>query len=467
MDLRSSMRKTIPVLLLAAMLSAGALRPAAAAVPPVGQIAPATPAPGSASLAAAEAPSVVLAAVATLARWHIASPSPVRLLEEAVSGLRRALAKAGVEEDLGSLSRVTDEEAVAAFQRRFEEARAAAAGRLSDEQLEHEVVRAMARMLDDSHTGFLAPNVYRERILRQQNAASYSGIGVLTMRRGGDLYVTRVFPGGPADAAGLRDFDRIIAVDGEPVSSGFEPPLRGAEGTPVDVTVRRNGVSEPLVLSVVRSRVVAPTVEYAMRAHDVGYLRLYGFTRGSAADVRAGLEALVARRMRALVLDLRGNGGGFVAELNRIADMLLPSGTELYTTSSRRDGRVTQRTGDVGPVVDPAIPLVVLLDRGTGSAAEMLSAALGESGRARLVGVRSAGAVLVSITVALPGGAGLSVSIADVTTAAGTVLERVGVRPGTDVDYDAADLERGVDTQVQFALDLGARLAGAIPAATR
>ncbi len=410
----------------------------------------------TASPARAAEASVVFAALDILVRRHIDEPDPVRLLAAALEGLREALQKAGVSADLQDLTTTDPIGARQEFQRRFDEVVLRAAGRISEEELQYAAARAMASSLGDSHTGFISPEELAERRRRQQNEAGYTGIGILLLTKAGRFYIKHVFPDSPAERAGLQDFDRIVAIDGQSTEGmGTEEVsnrIRGPAGSPVTLTVRRPGVPGPLTFTVVRAPIVVPTVVYRMLSGQIGYLRFSQFTQTSSVQVRQALADLLHQGMRGLLLDLRGNPGGFVVELNRVADYLLGPGLPIYTSESRGEGRSTQVTR--GPrVLPPDVPLVVLVDEDTASAAELLSAALQEHGRGILVGTRTAGAVLIGITVPLPGGAGLSVAVARLYTPRGVVLEKNGLQPDIPVDLTVEDLDRGVDTQFVRAQD--------------
>jgi carboxyl-terminal processing protease len=410
--------------------------------------------------------SLVFEVLQLLRDEHVARSDPVRLLAAAVEGLRQALSRAGIAATLPGLTATNEQSARAEFQARFDQALRLAAGRVSSTRLQHAAAHAMAASMNDSHTAFITPERLAERQRRQRNEAGFTGIGILLMPRDGRFYVRLVFPGTPADRSGLQPFDRIVAIEGRSTegmtTEDVASRVRGPRGTPVTITVRRAGHPSPLSFRVVREPIRVPTVEHRVlglpgqTGGRVGYIRFGQFTEGSADMMRRAITDLQRHGIRGLILDLRANTGGSLAELNRIAGMFLPAGLPIYTMDSRRDGRQTQFTR-TAPVLDPQTPLVVLVDGGTASAGELLAAALREHDRGTLVGTRTAGAVLVSVTFPLPGGAGLSISIARLTTARGVVLERNGLQPQVAADLTVADLDRGVDSQLARALDELAR----------
>jgi|DewCreStandDraft_5_1066085.scaffolds.fasta_scaffold02002_13 carboxyl-terminal processing protease len=395
--------------------------------------------------------SLVFRVVELLRDEHVSRPDPVQLYQAALRGLREALERAGVVQPIADIFARDEQQAREQFQMRFDRAVAAAAGRLTERELQFAAARAAAGSLRDSHTGFITPERLAELRRQQQNQAGFTGIGILLMSRDGRFYVKLVFPDTPAQRAGLRPFDRILAVDGVSTegmtTEQVSTRIRGPQGTPVSLTVQRPGQAVPLSVVVVREPIVVPSVEWSVLEGGVGYVRFGQFTRGSAARLARAVSELQQAGVRGLVLDLRGNPGGFVDELNRAAEVFLPPGRPVYTMLSREEGRRVFSTRS-GPVLDPTVPLVVLVDEGTASAAELLGAALRDHGRATLVGLRTAGAVLVSVTFPLPEGAGLSVAIARMLTPRGEELEGRGLSPDLVVDLTAADLDSGVDSQL-------------------
>jgi carboxyl-terminal processing protease len=406
--------------------------------------------------------SLVFRVVELLRDEHVARPDPVQLYRAAVGGLREALQRAGVPTPLADLFARDEAHAREQFQMRFDHAVRAAAGRLTERELQFAAARAAAASLRDSHTGFITPERLAELRRQQQNEAAFTGIGILLLARDGKFYARLVFPDSPAQRAGLRPFDRIVAIDGVS-TEGMTPEqvsgrIRGPQGTAVTLTVQRPGQPSPLVISIVRAPIVVPTVEWAVLDGPVGYLRFGQFNQGSSARLARAVGELQQQGVRGLVLDLRGNPGGFVSELNRVAELFLPRGVVVYTLESRDEGRRSYVTR-TGPALDPSVPMVVLVDGDTASAAELLSAALRDHGRAPLVGTRTAGAVLVSVTFPLPGGAGLSVAVARMLTPRGEELEGRGLSPDVEVDLSTTDLDSGVDSQLLRAREQLARTA--------
>jgi carboxyl-terminal processing protease len=351
----------------------------------------------------------------------------------------------------------SDQEAAALFARKFDQLLVQAGGEPRATELAFAAVASMLESLHDSHTGFIPPPLYQETKRREGGEAAFTGIGIVLLRREGQFYVSEVFPGGPADLAGIRPFDRVIAVDG--VSTAGLPEdqvsamIRGPAGTSVALSLARPGEATPLTLTVVRGPIRVPALTSRMLGGGIGYVKLYEFLPGVGSAFRQALGTLQRQGMRGLVLDLRGNPGGLVDELRDVASALLPSTTPVLRMRTRGGGEVVLSTFDA-PVLGRGVPLVAVVDEGTGSAAELLAAALKEQHRGLVLGTRTAGAVEVGITVDLPEGAGMSITVARVLSGEGQRLEGAGVTPDASEALTTAAMDQGRDSQLDRALDV-------------
>jgi carboxyl-terminal processing protease len=421
----------------------------------------------SAPVAHAADAGLVIEALGVLRSRYVDQVDPIALLNAAVGGLRQTLSAAGLQADLPEIAQGT---AVAvaegAFSARFDAASTAAGGRLTQTALAYAAVEAMAATLNDSHTGFITPDANRERQLRQQGQAGFSGIGVVLMPREGRFYIRDVIPGGPAQAAGVQALDRVIRIDNVPTggltTSQVSGMIRGPAGTTVTLVFDRPGRPDPVTIAVTRGPIQVPAI-FQARVLDggIGYLQFYQFVARSGADFREALERLLAGNMRALVLDVRGNSGGFLNELVAVVNAMLPPGRPIYQETTRGGVTRTARTS-AAPLLPSHIPVVMLIDEGSASAAELLSAALQESGRATLVGAKTSGAVEASILVDLSDGSALSVTVLRLASGQGRRLEGLGVAPDVEVPLAVAELDQGRDPQVQRALQIARQRLGQV-----
>lgn len=327
------------------------------------------------------------------------------------------------------------------------------------ERVSHAAIRAMADALEEGHTRFMTPEMYRDYVAWSQGDVRYEGIGARL--RGNPLQLQQIFPESPAEAAGLRFGDLVLAIDGEPAA--HLPPadaamrIRGEAGTTVTLTILRPGPETIMEIEIVRGSVRIPPVE-ARTIGDIGYLHIQTFPQMSLVDeVATELRAFREAGVRALALDLRGNSGGRLDVGTQIAEMFLPEGTAIYRQTTRR-GQVTTKTSSSRP--GWSAPLVVLVDEGTASMGEILAAAIQEYGVARVVGTTSAGSVAGSIVFPLSDGSAVQITTLRIDSGKGRVLNNVGVQPDIEVEMTAQHVLAGQDPQLDAAIEeLRAQLA--------
>jgi carboxyl-terminal processing protease len=306
--------------------------------------------------------------------------------------------------------------------------------------LERRSVEGMLQSLDDPYTGYL--DAEDLRLERQHIEGVYVGVGVALGAREGAVLVQRVYPRSPAARAGIRPGDHVRAVDGRPLpAAGVRAAvarIAGPVGSTVRLEVGRVGAATRR-LTLRRERVHVPAVQARLVRRDgraIGVVDLLAFTADSARAVRRSVSTLRARGARALVLDLRGDPGGLLDQAIAIAGVFLPSGSQVATTEGEHEPKRILRTR-AAPVAG-GLPLVVLLDRASASASEVLAGALRDEGRATLVGSRTFGKALVQTTVPLPDGGALKLTIARYRTPSGLDIQAVGLKPSIQAADDPA-----------------------------
>jgi carboxyl-terminal processing protease len=308
---------------------------------------------------------------------------------------------------------------------------------LTPSVLHAHTVHGVLRALGDPYTQYLAPAAYRRLLANEQS--SFSGVGLaLTHARGG-LLVTITLAGMTASNGGIRAGDLIVAVDGQRLSDlSYEPAvelLHGAPGSTVTVTVRRPGRPQPLKLTLVRRAVRLPivserTVRYHSRTYE--YLRLPGFVTGAGDSVRRIAQRALRDHRAGLVLDLRGNAGGLLDEAVQVTRVFQDSGV-VVTMQGLHEPMQIYTARDVAAV--SRLPMVVLVDGSTASAAEVVAGSLQRAGRAIVVGARSFGKGTVQAVQPLEQGGALKLTVAVFRLAGGTQVNRRGVMP----DVSAVD----------------------------
>lgn len=288
-------------------------------------------------------------------------------------------------------------------------------------------IRGLLATFQDPHTLFLPPApAERERTVM---SGQQGGVGIIVTQTDDKRFVvTEVRRGWAYERAGGRAGDQIIAVDGESVADWTFNQLidrvRGRLGTQVRLTVQRSGEAEPLTLTVTRQQI---NVYSQMLDGEIAYLTFTQFTSTAPGEIKAQLEALLAQRPRALILDLRDNGGGFLDEAIQIADLFLKEGPiAIEKTSSGQVKPFNARSGDLAE----SVPMVVLVNRNSASASEIVAGALQERGRAVLIGQRTFGKGSVQRLFTLSDGSQLRVTQGAWYTPNERPIERHGSEEG-------------------------------------
>ncbi len=405
----------------------------------------------------AEAPGArfVLAVLETLRENYVDSLSAPGMLNAALESLHKQVGAAPFGGPIPADA--ADREAATLFAQRFDEIVSQVSGDRSADQLAFTAASGMLESLHDSHTVLIPPAIYQEEKRRENGQAAFTGIGIVLLVRDGQFYVNEVYPGGPAEAAGVLIFDRVVAVNGKATNGLKEEEvsamIRGPAGTQVVLTLGRLSAAEPVEIAIVRGPIKVPGVASRMLEGSIGYVRIYEFIPHAGSTFRDAILALRRGGMRAMVLDVRGNPGGLVEELRDIAGALLPQSSPFLQMRTRGGRQLMLETSDP-PIVPASIPIAVLVDQESGSAAELLAAALQEQSRAVITGVKTAGAVEIGITVDLPEGAGMSITVARVLSGKGARLEGQGVVPDISESLTTASLNLGRDNQLDRALEV-------------
>jgi carboxyl-terminal processing protease len=330
---------------------------------------------------------------------------------------------------------------------------------ISASQLSNASIAAMVASLHDRFSHYLSPSEYREFVAPPH----FTGIGVsvatqLVTRRG--LLIQRVFNSSPAERAGLKPGDVIVTVDGRKlerlsaeaattlirglpgtnVQLGIQPALEGHARSPAavhTVKITRAVVSEPVVESITRT----------VHGVKLGVVALASFSDGSHVEVREAVEHELHAGARGLVFDLRGNGGGLVAEAQLIASIFIPKGVIVTTRGRNVPTQVLDATGGA---ISSSIPMVVLVDSNTASSSEIVTAALQDHHRATVVGTHTFGKGVFQEEQGLANGGALDITVGEFFTpdgrnlGGGGVKQGAGVIPEVLVPSDDVDSNRGL-----------------------
>ncbi|HXG91173.1 MAG TPA: S41 family peptidase, partial [Blastocatellia bacterium] len=300
------------------------------------------------------------------------------------------------------------------------------AGQIDYNKLTKASINGMLRTLDP-HSNYYDQKEWEE--FQNDQRSRYSGIGSIIDQRNGKVYIISPFEGTPAHRAGIRYGDQIVEINGQSTEgwgvAQVREKLLGPEGTTVVVKVLRAGVSQPLEFKLTRESVPVPSITtYYMIGNGVGYIALErGFNTTTHEEMRQAVADLERQGMTSLVLDLRNNRGGLVDQAQKVANIFLYKGQKIVTMRGRPGVFPTREYAAINNNPED-IPLVVLINRGSASASEILAGALQDHDRARLVGENSFGKGLVQSVFTLSDGSGLVLTTGHFYTPSGRLIQR-------------------------------------------
>jgi carboxyl-terminal processing protease len=314
---------------------------------------------------------------------------------------------------------------------------------VGETELGNASLQGMVRELRQRHRDRFTEYFSAERLESFNEAIEgrFSGVGlsIVPVERG--LRVVQAFAGSPAQRAGIGPGDTVVSVDGESIagesSSEATAKIKGPEGTEVTLGVRDGDSGEVRRLRLTRAEVTIPNVSSRIErvdGLDLGYIRMLSFSRGAHAPLAEAVREVKREGAQGIVLDLRGNPGGLLDEAVLGASIFLPEGEVVVRTESRTQGESVHET--VGGALT-RLPLTVLIDRGTASAAEILAAALADLGGAEVVGTRSFGKGVFQQEEPLSNGGALKLTVGEYFTPDGVNLARSrGIHPEVEVSDD-------------------------------
>src|SRR5918992_5996279 len=298
-------------------------------------------------------------------------------------------------------------------------------GEVESDRLVYSAISGMLQTLDP-HSSFMDPRTYAQ--MRERQEGRYYGLGITIVVIGDEITVLSLFEESPAYQKGIRRGDIIAQIEGEDTkgwtSDQAVRKLRGPKGTFVNIAVKRSGYDDLIPLQVMRDEIHIPTIPaYFMVDNTTGYVRLQDFAENTNEELGHALKDLNGKGMRRLVLDLRGNPGGPLDQAIKAANRFLPRGDMIVYTRGRvpnsdQDYRATEQSDYL------SIPIVVMQNRNSASAAEIVAGALQDHDRALLVGETTFGKALVQSVYRVSQGAGVAVTTARYYTPSGRLIQR-------------------------------------------
>lgn len=302
---------------------------------------------------------------------------------------------------------------------------------VSPEKLIEGAIKGMVSVLDP-HSAYLTKEGYKE--MQISTTGSFGGLGIEIGVRDDVLTVITPIEGTPAFHAGVLPGDRIIKIDGKPTADlSLEDAvklLRGPKGTQVVITIMRDKQEKPIDLTITRAMIHIESVKAEMLEPGYGYIKVRNFQVDTADDIRSALEEMGP--LKGLILDLRYNPGGLLDQAVSVSDLFLESGMIVYTDGRRPEEKTEYRARKEGTF--EGFPMIVLINGGSASAAEIVSGALQDNKRAIVVGVKSFGKASVQSIRPLSDGSALKLTVARYYTPSGRSIQATGIEPDIRVE---------------------------------
>lgn len=326
----------------------------------------------------------------------------------------------------------------------------------TDQKKVYGAIQGLAASYGDPYTSFFPPT--EAAIFQSDISGDFEGVGMEIGKKEGILTVISPLKGSPAEKAGIRSGDKILKIDDiittEMDTDEAVTHIRGKGGTTVKLTLFREKEKEPLVISVVRAPIEIPTLETEKRKDGIFIIRLFSFTSKSPELFRGALREFVASKDDKLILDLRGNPGGYLDAAVDMASWFLPAGSVVVKEDFGDKGEGSTHRSRGYNIFNKNLKFVVLIDGGSASASEILAGALSEHGVAKLVGDKTFGKGSVQEVVPLTDDTFLKITVARWLTPNGKSINENGLEPEYTVKVTKEDLDKKYDAQFEKAVEV-------------
>ena len=325
---------------------------------------------------------------------------------------------------------------------------------VDDTKLMQGAIRGMLASLGDAHTSYFDPKESEDLNKAMQGQQEYEGIGAYVDTTGEFLKVVSPISQSPAEKAGIKTDDLFIAIDGVSMK-GVNPELArqkvlGPAGTDVTLTIQRAGVENPFDVKITRAKITIASVESKMLDGQIAYVKINIFGATTSSELTTQLKELLAQNPKGLILDLRNNGGGYLQSGIEVASQFIKEG--LIVSEKYGNGQVDKNNVIPGGLATD-IPMVVLVNEGTASASEIVSGAIQDYGRGKLVGVVTYGKGSVQIPDRLSNNQGeVHITVAKWLTPKDRTIDKIGLTPEVIVEITKEDFAAGRDPQLDAAI---------------
>lgn len=327
-------------------------------------------------------------------------------------------------------------------------------GKIDYQAMVDGAVKGMINSLGDPYTVFMTAE--ESKSFDQELEGSITGIGAEVGIKDNRVIIIAPIDNSPAAKAGLKPQDIILSINGED-TTGMDlntavSKIRGDIGTVVKLNIQRG--DQKLDYEITREKVDTKSVKWEIKADNIGYIEISRFDSNTTDLVKQATEELSSKGVKAIVLDLRNNPGGFLDSAVNVTSEFLKNGTIVTEKTTSRNSKEQKYTASgKGKLTDKNIPMVVLVNGGSASASEIVAGALQDNGRAILVGEKTFGKGSVQAIESLMGGASLRITVAHWFTPNGKNISKEGISPNTEVKLSEEDFKNQRDPQLDKAIE--------------
>lgn len=329
-------------------------------------------------------------------------------------------------------------------------------GKITDQEKVWGAISGLAGSLDDPYTVFMPPQEAKQ--FDSEISGNFEGVGMEVGIRDGVITVIAPIKGNPAEKAGIKTGDKISKIN-DKATSGLTIDeavnlIRGPKGTAVTLTIVRTGKTEPLIVKVLRDVITIPTIDSELRSDGVYVVKLHNFSAVSSNLFDQAMQGFIKSKSSKLLLDLRGNPGGYLNASVEMASWFLPKGKVVVREDfgGKREENEYRSTGR--NILGNKLKMVILVDGGSASASEILAGALQEHGVAKLVGTKTFGKGSVQELVKITSETNLKITIARWLTPNSKSISEGGLTPDFEVKITEDDMKNGKDPQMDKAIEL-------------
>jgi len=321
------------------------------------------------------------------------------------------------------------------------------------EKMLYGAIQGLVDSLDDPYSDFLSPEETSQ--FKEELTGSYEGIGAEIGIRDNVLTIISPIKGTPAEAAGLLPGDKILEVNGESTKkmslTQAVMKIRGRRGTVVNLKIKRG--DQIFTKKITRAKIDIPTLNFSILKNDIAYVQLYNFYEDAPSEFEKVYQKILNKNIKKIILDLRNNPGGYLSSAVNIGNFFIEKGRVIVKEDLGK-GKIKEIKSE-GPGILSSLKIVILINKGSASASEILAGALKENypSNTKLIGERSFGKGTVQEFVPLKGGSSLKLTVAHWLLPSGKCIEGNGISPDIEVLEKKEDIEKGKDLQLERAIE--------------